>query len=81
MLGKKPPQSESYENTPNIVLDRCKTLREDAGVAKTITIRPSVEDRRIIDRLAAKLGIKTSQVIKIALRKLAAAENLRMRVS
>ena len=51
------------------------------AMAKTITIRPSEEDRRIIDRLAAKLGIKTSQVIKIALRRLAASENLRLRAS
>lgn len=48
---------------------------------KTITIRPSVDDRKIIDRLAAKLGIKTSQVIKVALRRLAEAEKLRLRAS
>ena len=48
---------------------------------KTITIRPSVEDRRIIDRLCVKLGIKTSQVIKVALRKLAEAESMKLRAS
>ena len=51
------------------------------AMPKTITIRPSAEDRRIIDRLCVKLGIKTSQVIKIALRKLAEAESLKLRAS
>lgn len=48
---------------------------------KTITFRPSGEDRKLIDRMAAKLGIKTSQVIKIALRKFAEAEGLKLRAS
>lgn len=48
---------------------------------KTITFRPSDDDRKLIKKMASKLGIKTSQVIKIALRRLAESEGLKLRVS
>lgn len=48
---------------------------------KSITFRPTVEDKRLIDRLAAKLGIKTSQVIKIAIRRFAEAESMKLKAS
>ena len=71
--------SQVADNTPNLVLDNCLTTVHDAwdmakSQTKTITFRPSQEDRRLIDKMAAKLGIKTSQVIKIALRRCAEVE-------
>lgn len=64
----------------NYFLDSCLTKREDApAMPKTITWRPNETDRKIIDRLSAKLGLKTSQVIKIALRRLATDETARDR--
>jgi hypothetical protein len=48
-------------------------------MAKTITFRPSEKDRKIIERLAGKLGIKNSQVIRIALRRMATDESARDR--
>lgn len=64
------------------LLTECKTKSNMvSAMPKTITIRPSIQDRKIIDRLADKLGIKTSQVIKIALRRMAEHENLRLRTT
>lgn len=63
-------------------LDNSKTIADTlSAMPKTITIRPNAEDRKIIDRLAAKMGIKTSQVIKIALRHYAEASGLKLRAS
>ena len=81
-MRKNYTELQVAEFRANSPLDRCKTMPDTlSAMPKTITIRPSVDDRKIIDRLASKLGIKTSQVIKIALRKLAESENLRLRAS
>lgn len=41
-----------------------------------VTIRPTLEDRKLMDELGHKLGVSVSQVIRIALRALAAKEGV-----
>lgn len=80
-----PDKSRVAENKEKIILSTHLTdVRQEGRILpmpKTITFRPAVEDRRLIDRLASKLGIKTSQVLKIAIRRFAEAEGMKMRAS
>lgn len=41
-----------------------------------ITIRPTVEDKKLIAELRKKLGVEVSQIIRLGLRALAAKEGL-----
>ena len=41
-----------------------------------VTMRPTPEDRKLIDELVKKLGVGVSQVIRIGLRALAEKEGL-----
>lgn len=41
-----------------------------------VTIRPTSEDQQLMDELGHKLGVSVSQVIRIALRALAAKEGV-----
>lgn len=76
------PENKSTNEAEIIFLtDVRQSTRIATAMTKTITFRPGETDRKIIDKLAGKLGIKTSQVIKIALRKLAEAENLKLKAS
>lgn len=65
------------EITPNSVLDNVLQLRDTAAAMKTVSFRATAQDYKIITKAAAKLGLKTSQVIKVALRRLAESENLK----
>lgn len=63
------------EKKPNKSVDSVLQLRDDIPAMKqTVSFRATSQDSQIIKKLASKLGIKTSQVIKIALRRLAEAE-------
>lgn len=66
------------EFRPNPVVDNVIQLRDTLSAMKqTISFRATSQDSLIIRKLAGKLGIKASQVIKIALRRFAEAEGLR----
>lgn len=43
---------------------------------QSVTIRPTFEDKQLMDELGQKLGVSVSQVIRIALRVLAAKEGV-----
>ena len=46
-----------------------------------LALRPTAEDFSIAQRLRAKLGVDYSQIIRLALRKLAEHEGLQMKAS
>jgi hypothetical protein len=44
--------------------------------AVNISIRPNPEDRKLLDALVKKLGVKPSELVRLALRALAAKEGV-----
>jgi hypothetical protein len=44
--------------------------------AENLTIRPTIEDKKLLATLEAKLGVSVSQVIRLGLRALATKEGL-----
>ena len=74
-------EPKSLKTGANLCLTDVRQTGNIVPMPKTITFRPGIEDRRLIDRLAAKLGIKTSQVLKIAIRRFAEAEGMKLKAS
>lgn len=81
------PDSRDAENKGNKVLDgrghhgtQCLSMTKQS-IPEKVGIRPTAEDHKIITRLCAKLGVDKSQIIRIALRRLAELEGLQLRAS
>lgn len=79
--------SRVAENKGNRVLDgrghlgtQCLSMTK-LSIPEKVGIRPTAEDHKLIVRLCAKLGVDKSQIIRIALRRLAEFEGLQLKAS
>lgn len=55
---------------------QCESMKKQP-IPQRVGLRPNQEDYKLITKLREKLGVDTSQIIRIALRKLAEAEALK----
>lgn len=71
------------ENKGDIIVDSVMQMEHPIQVMKqqTVSFRATEEDLALMRRLTSKLGIKTTQVIKIALRRFAEAEGMKLKAS
>lgn len=82
-MWKVPDKLQAAENKRKKVLDfgvhagsQYEPMKKQPIPTK-VALRPTAEDYSIISRLRSKLGVDNSQIIRIALRKLAEAEGLK----
>lgn len=55
---------------------QCVSMKKQP-IPQRVGLRPNQDDYRLITKLKEKLGVDNSQIIRIALRKLAEAEGLK----